>query len=343
MKVLVTASGGALAPANIMLLRSGRRRCRVLAVDARPDAAGRHFADEFAVVPSGDDPAYVDAVIDLVRARRIDVVLPWSDEEALALASRRDEVAAVGAALPIAATGTLLAMNDKSTTYRLLAEAGVATAFWRQVDDAGALRCTLAELRAEHGEAVVKPVVSRGNRGTYVIRPDMAEPEAYQGSRELHLGWDDFERFHLAEVVDSLPVIVMERLFEPALDIDVLAHRGSVVHAVPRERVNPAGVPFRGSIFRSAPAFLDLAETVTRVLDLSWLYDYDVLHTRKGVPVILEVNPRPSGSIAASIANGIPLYDDLFDLVEGRAVSPAPHPPDGTLSIPYLAIHTATR
>lgn len=342
MKVLVTAAGGALAPMNIMLLQGGRRRSEVLAVDARADAAGRHFADAFATVPPGSDPGYVDAVIGLVQGQSVDVVLPWSDEEALALAARRDEVEAAGATLAVAETEALRTMSDKAATYRLLAAAGIPTARWRRVNDPEALTEELDALRAERGEAVVKPMVARGNRGTYVIRSDIGAAAEYLGSRELHVGWDEFQRTCLPDLVPRLPVIVMERLVEPAIDIDILAHEGNLVHAIPRERVNPAGVPYHGSIFRSAPALLELADRVTRAFGLSWLYDYDVMYRRDGTPVILEVNPRPSGSIAASVANGIPLYDDLFDLIDGKPVAPARQPADGTLSVPYLAIRTAS-
>lgn len=341
MNILVTASGGALAPMNILLMQSGRRRCRVFAVDSRADATGRHFADGFAVVPPGDDPAYADAVIGLVRKHAIDVVLPWSDEEAVALALRRDDVRAAGAMLAVADTRTLLVMNDKAATYQRLRDAGIATARWAEVADRAALAAELESLRQDHGEAVVKPKAARGNRGTFVIRSDVQGAQEYLGSREIHLGWDDFERDHRAEVEALLPVIVMERLTEPAIDIDILAHRGRNVHAVPRERVNPAGIPFKGSIFRFTPELLALAERVTSALDLSWLYDYDVMYTRDRVPVILEVNPRPSGSIAASIASGVPLYDDMLDLVDGRDATASSYPADGSLSVPYLAIKPA--
>ncbi|WP_340302367.1 ATP-grasp domain-containing protein [Roseobacter sp. HKCCD7870] len=340
MKVLVTAAGGALAPVNIMHLQDGRSHCKVVAVDVRSDAIGRYFADEFEIVPPGNDPEYVAAIVNIVRAKAVDVVLPWSDEEALALSERKAEIEAAGAVLATEDARTLLTMCDKAETYRLLSEAGVETAHWRVVHNKEQLLKELWELKAVRGEAVVKPLVARGNRGTFVVYSDAGAPKEFLGSRELHLGWDEFTEGFLNEVVSNLPVIVMERLVEPAIDIDVLAYHGKVIHAIPRERINPAGVPFRGSIFRSSPRLLDLAADVTRAFGLSWLYDYDVMHRRDGTPVILEVNPRPSGSIAASLSTGVPLYDDLFDLISGKPVIEVNLPPDGTKSVPYLEIRT---
>lgn len=340
MKVLVTAAGGALAPVNIMYLQCGRNRCKVLAVDVRSDAVGRYFADEFAIVPPGNDPEYVEAIVNLIRMKAVDVVLPWSDEEAIALSKRKAEVEATGAVLAAEDPTKLLTMSDKAATYRLLAEAGIEAAHWHVANDKAQLLKHLLELKAVSGEAVVKPMVARGNRGTFVVHASGGAPTEFRGSRELHLGWDEFMDGYLDEVASNLPAIVMERLVEPALDIDVLAYHGKVIHAIPRERINPAGVPFRGSIFRSSPRLLDLAADVTRAFGLSWLYDYDVMHRKDGTPVILEVNPRPSGSIAASLSTGVPLYDDLFDLISGKPVNKINLPPDGTRSVPYLEIRT---
>jgi len=116
-----------------------------------------------------------------------------------------------------------------------------------------------------------------------------------------------------------LPAMVMERLFPPAYDIDVLAQDGEPLRVMPRRRLNPAGVPFTGGVL--APdnePLIALARSVTRALSISWLYDYDVMTDAQGRPMVIEVNPRPSGSIAAAILAGVPFYDDLISLAKGE-------------------------
>lgn len=344
-RFLVTAAGGTLAPLNIRLLQQGRRLpAWVLAVDARPDAVGRHVADAFAVVPAGTAPDYVDVVVELVRRHAIQVVMPWSDEEALALAAQRDRVEAAGAVLACAPHHTLLTMADKAASLRALEAAGIRTPAWAIAEDDATLDRLLAERRAAHGEAVVKPLVSRGARGVYVIRSDISGSLEFPGSREVHADWATFERDFRAAAGAQLPVMVMERLHAPAYDIDVLGWQGKVLRAVPRERVNPAGIPFQGSYFRFDPRLLALAEAVTRAFSLSWLYDYDLMTTADGEPVVIEINPRPSGSIAAAITAGVPFYEDLIDLAQGRMpAATGPLPADGQLVVPYLDCHVVAK
>ncbi|MGE5147205.1 MAG: ATP-grasp domain-containing protein, partial [Candidatus Eiseniibacteriota bacterium] len=308
----MTSAGGALAPLNIKLMKQGaRHKAWVLAVDQRADAAGRYFADAFATVPPGGDAGYADAVLKLVETHGIELVLPWSDEEALALAASRERLAAKGVTLACVPLETLKLMTDKAATYRALAEAGLAMPEWVVVETEEALAAAVDRFEAL-GDFVVKPVRARGNRGTVVVRRDAKGAAPHAGSREWHADPASFRRELLAEVGRNLPAVVMERLYAPAYDIDVLAWKGELLRAMPRRRLNPAGVPFTGSVLTPRDDLMTLARQVTALLDVSWLYDYDLMTDRAGRPVVIEINPRPSGSIAASILAGVPFYDDLF-------------------------------
>ncbi|MHA1567294.1 MAG: ATP-grasp domain-containing protein [Alphaproteobacteria bacterium] len=340
MRLLVTATGGALAPVNIRLLRESRRHdVWVLAVDLNEQATGRYFADAFATVPAGDAPDYAAAIAKLVQQHRIDLVMPWSDEEALALATAREPIEAAGATLACTATHTLGIMADKARTFETLGSAGIALPDWSLATTMDELTSAIDTLIARHGEIALKPLISRGNRNVYVIRRDITGVVDYMGSRETHLDLANFQRDHCRDLAAHLPVMVMERLYPPALDIDVLAWRGKLQYAVPRRRINPAGIPFRGTVFDQRGDLIDLAAQITELLDLSWLYDFDIMTTRTGQPVPIELNPRPSGSVAASIIAGVPFYDDLLSLAQGDIAQPQTPPAPGRTVIPYIACH----
>jgi biotin carboxylase len=333
-RILVTAAGGTLAPLNIKLMKQSRHRdVFVLAVDARPDAIGRYFADAFAQVPAGDDPVYADAVIDLVRQHRIEIVLPWSDEEALALAVRRTDLETGGALLACADLSALRVMSDKFATYELMQKVGIAMPAFRKVATRSDLELTVAEFNKTFGEFAVKPVSARGNRGTVVVRKDVKGAQNYLGSRELHMDIDTFRREHLNMM--PVPAIVMERLDAPAYDIDVLALEGRVLRAMPRRRLNPAGIPFAGGVLVPTKPLLELADRITAALNLSWLYDYDLMTNARGEAIPIEINPRPSGSIAAAILAGVPFYDDLIAMANGLPVEPMRLPQDIAV-VPYM-------
>ena len=59
---------------------------------------------------------------------------------------------------------------------------------------------------------------------------------------------------------------------------------------------------------------------------LSWIFDVDYMFASDGSPVILEINPRASGSVAVPIAAGVPLFDDMLSLAYGKNVEEIKYP-----------------
>jgi biotin carboxylase len=243
-------------------------------------------------------------------------------------------LAGKGATLACAPIETLKLMTDKAATYRRFAEAGLDMPDWFLAESERAF-VDAVDRFAARGDFVVKPVTARGNRGTVVVRKDADGAARYAGSREWHADPASFRRELMAEVARNLPVVVMERLFPPAYDIDILAWQGRLLRVMPRRRLNPAGVPFTGGVLTPREDLIELARRVTAAFDLSWLYDYDLMTDRAGRPVVIEINPRPSGSIAASIMAGVPFYEDLLSLAKGEGL-PEIAPSGEIAVVPYL-------
>lgn len=340
--LLFTCAGGELAPFLISLIRgSSRHRIRVVAVDGREDAAGRAIADAFHKVPYGSAPDYVDAIVDIVRREKVTLVLPTSDEEAVALSAARARIAEAGAELACTDHDTLKLFSDKAATYQRLASEGLHVPDWRCCTGRDAAVIAIDDLLAAHGECVVKPAKARGGRGVSVIRKDVAGASTEFGGRELHIDRETFLNTELTRLPEQDAIIVMERLVAPVLDIDMLAWQGRPIRVVPRRRVNTA-LPNEGHVLIDAPELRALGEKLVEIFKLTWLYDCDVMLDRDGRPNVLEINPRPSGSVSASIAAGVPLIDDMISLMQGQPVPPMT-PPYGRVVVPIKALAIAGR
>lgn len=322
--VLLTCAGGNLSAELVRILRkSQRHKLRVLNVDAGPISIAGRLADTFFQVPFGNHPDYVPRMLEILSRERVDLVLPGSDEEALALAGSRREVEATGAQLACADVATLQLVSDKARCFAWLRERGFAVPDWQLCKTTDDLPAAYAHFG--HADFVVKPARGRGNRGIFVVRSDIKANATSHSGRELHLTPESFFADHAHKIAALLPVLVCERLKEPCYDIDVLSWQGKPQRVVPRQRLNPEGMPFLGNIIRPDPGLIDLGARVAQALELSWLYDFDVMtRASNSEPVVIEVNPRPSGSMSASVAAGIPLLDDLISLAKGDALPPAP-------------------
>lgn len=335
--LLMTCVGGELAPQLIRSLKaSSRHDVKVIGVDAGEAANGRYFADAFHVVPMGTSPEYVEKIAALVERHGVDLVLPTSDEEALALSRGRELIEQSGCQLACADAETLAIVSDKARCYEYLAELGLPVPNWRRVDDIATLPDVVRQFAREHGDIVVKPAAERGGRGICVIRQDVTGAAPYQGGREFHMDLDTFLTDFAAGFADQAPAVVMERLHEPVHDLDMLAWKGTAIRLVARRRRDSA-LPNEGHVVVNQPDLLELGRRLIAALDLTWLYDCDIMYDQSGNPGILEINPRPSGSIATTITAGVPLLDDMISLAKGEAV-PEIDDPTGRMVVPYKAL-----
>ena len=153
--VLVTASGAPGTAALVRALRmNGERGVRIVGTDMSPQAVGRQFCDRFYVVPPGRDPGFVDAVLDIVRRENIDLVLPQSSFDLLALAEARERFMAT--TVLVSPPEAIRTANDKAATYALLERLGLRAPAWRRVTGARALAAAAEELGYPDAAAVLQ-------------------------------------------------------------------------------------------------------------------------------------------------------------------------------------------
>lgn len=334
--LLCTCAGGELAPYFVSLARASKRHdVRVIGVDAV--ATSCRTADAFYRVPFGNSPEYLDAVIDVVRNERVDLVLPTSDEEAIALARGRERIEAAGARLACTDYETIALFSNKAATYQRLTAAGFHMPRWHECRSREDIVSAVKDLVAAQGVCIVKPAVARGGRGVRTIRAEGGALD--ERGRHQHLTLDDFLQSHLGDTVEQAPVLVMEQLEPPVFDIDMLAWEGRAIRVVARKRVDPI-LPNEGHMIVQDERLEAIGHRLIQEFALSWLYDCDVMVDRDGRPCILEINPRPSGSVSAPVTAGVPLIDDLISLVKGEAI-PNIAIPYGRVVVPIKALALA--
>src|ERR671935_747047 len=234
--VLVTASG---APGTAALLRAlrtnGERGVRIVGTDMSPQAIGRHFCDRFYVVPPGRDPAFADAVLDIVRRENVDAVLPQSSFDLLGLAEARERF--VGTTVLVSAAEAIRVANDKALTYGMLERIGLRAPAWRRVTGGRALALAAEELGYPERAVCFKPVFSSGSRGFRVLDATADRGRQLVEERPGNLA------MRLTEVLELLPdeggpeLLVMELAEGPERTIDGIANEGQVLlaHAKTRE------------------------------------------------------------------------------------------------------------
>ena len=271
--ILVTGVGGPAGNAVTAFLRN--RGIKVIGADIRD--VDNHV-DEFHVVPRGDDPQFVDALLELLKKTHPSLMIPTVSEELPAVSRIRNQIRDLGVRMFISDHDVVDLANDKLMTATRLSTQGIPVprTFSLSPDiDPGMVGRELGY------PFIVKPRVGRGGRGVTLYQK---ESEAHEERRvnvvcqQFMPGEEcDLNMFvHPAGRVKAL--VVLQK---------TLMKQGIVGNAVSVQRV----------------VRRDMAEIglrVARGLALEGPVDMDVRRDRNGVPSVLGINARVGANVQAA-------------------------------------------
>lgn len=320
LNILLTSSGGELAPHLIQNIKAyPHKKVRVIAIDADDSAIGSHFADSFYKAPLGDTPEYQLFLKDLIKKENINLLIPASDEEAISFSKIKPDLESHSTQFACVDLDTLEILTSKELTYQALKKFDIPHADWVNTSSKEDLINCCESFLKEHSEIVIKPSISRGGRDVFVIRNSLEESISFEGGREIHLSYKDFLENHINSLTNKYPLIVMERLYGPVHDLDMLAKDGKPIHIIARKRINSV-YPNAGHTIVDDERLMSIGKKVIESFNLSWLYDCDLMFDKNGSPKVIEINPRMSGSTSVSIEAGVPLLHGVINLYLNKEI-----------------------
>lgn len=288
MRVLITGAGG---PAAVSIWKSLKDDHQLFLADMDPSAPGLYLtaAGQRFVIPAGDSPQLVDALLQLCKAQRIEVLLTTVDAELAPIAARSAEFNAIGVQVPLSPHATLQMCRDK---YLLL--------------------------KHLQGAAPVPEFVLLSPRTQAEISafPRFAKPRLGAGSRGIKL-------IENAAALNELPLddsyLVQELLPGVEFSVDVyVTSQGQVIAAVPRERIRTdSGIAITARTLHHAE-LIAAAIAVAKAADIRYVANIQFKQAADGVFKLLEINPRFPGSLPLTAAAGVDIPKLLMADIQGQ-------------------------
>lgn len=304
--VLATSTGNDGFPSVLRALKeNGERPVRVIATDARPEAAGLHLADEGQVVPRrAERAALLDRLSGLCREAGVRILLPLSTEDQEFFAGEKAVFETSGIDVAVSPLEAVRVANDKALLFEKAGARGIPIPRFRRVRTLDQLARAAKELGYPG-----KPFVLRLDRGT-----------GAQGMKEIHavlkpgrrlldrdnrtVAYDEVERW-LKGLDEWPPMHACEHLPGREYSVDVLCEEGRVVASVTRLRLaTHYGLALRARVVREEDV-AGLAERVVGALGLSHVVNVQVRRAADETPRLIEVNPRIPGTIGLTVAAGV--------------------------------------
>lgn len=302
--VLMTGAGAPGASGIIRSLRSnGERPVRIVGTDMNPDAYGFALADAGYAVPGGTDPDYLDRMVDVVGRERPDVVLPLTTDELGPLAAGRD---AFDAPVMVSEASALEVANDKGKLYAFLAENGFRSApAFRRVRSAEEFDAAVEAFGYPEQPVCFKRPVASGMRGFRVLDERTDRLTQLLSEKPTTAVTTLEEVRPVLESADEFPeLVVMEYLPGDEYSVDVLATGEDVHLVVPRSRSRTrAGISFEGTVEEN-PELIREATEICRGLGVEYNLNLQFKYDAEGVPKMIEINPRVSGTIVMCVGAG---------------------------------------
>jgi Predicted ATP-grasp enzyme len=268
--------------------------------------------------PLEDTAGFVNAVASLRSSRQIDVIIPTTDDSLLALLPARDRLSP--ALMPVGSDQAYRSASDKALLQSIAPRFGIAVPRQASVNSPGDLESL----------ELVFPVVVKSSRSA---SDDGSHIRRHMGAR--HAATANELRAIVAETPeDSYPLLVQERIVGPGVGIFLLLWGGEEIavfsHRRLREKPPSGGV----SVYsESIEPDADLACRSRALLShLGFegvaMVEYK-LHSKTGVPYLMEVNGRFWGSLQLAIDAGVDFPQLLMSAAIDGILPPKPTPIPG--------------
>jgi carbamoyl-phosphate synthase large subunit len=292
---------------NILFTSSGRRvallkqfkeayakygfRGKMITADLKNTAPTAYFCDKHYLVPRVTADHYIDSLLAICEAEKIDLIVPLIDTELVLLARNRRRFDERNVKLLLSSLELNEIAFDKWKTYRFFAEHRIAAPKVYSEEEIAA--------KQYHFPLFIKPFNGSSSQGAHKI----------ENETELN--------FFRSYIPGS---IVQEFVSGDEYTVDVmLDFQGRIRTIVPRKRIETRAGEVSKGITRKDPAVIEAVKSVVEKLPgPAGCITIQCFKKADGDIVFIEINPRFGGGIPLSIAAGanFPLW--TMEIALGR-------------------------
>lgn len=337
---LLTSVGNLISPSQIDSLKNnpGHRKVKLIGTDMIEHAVGKYMVEEFYKVPGGEDSEYINTILDICRKENVDVILPVSNEEALALSKHRDLFEDIGAVIATSEYKTLELALNKGKAYSFLKEQGLACPKFYIAKSLKDFISSVYKLGFPETRVMMKPSTGRGGRGARILtNENLISHLLHEKPGSLYADFQSVVKTLEGVDEDNFPeLIVMEYLPGKIHSVDFLAKNGEALIIVPKTRIigNPSQT-LVGQVEKDEFIEEDIRK-ISKAFNFEYNINIEMKRSRDGIALPFDINPRIAASVGFCTGAGANLIYYALKLALGENIPSNVVVQDGTKMVRYL-------
>jgi carbamoyl-phosphate synthase large subunit len=291
--------------------------------DANPNAIGKHLTDDFVNIPPASDKHFIDALLEICAAKKIQALLPLVTRELLPLANAMEKFKETGTVVLVSPAASIEIANDKGKLYQFLEWRGIDVPQYHIAENIEQFKNAVASLGYPGTTVCFKPCISNGSRGFRIIDPSINEAALLFNEKPGHtfITYDDAVRILASTNFPEL--LISEFLPGEEYSVDCIADNGRTIIAIPRTRIKMIqGISVEGQ-FVYEETIIAYCEKIIHELQLHGNIGLQVKRASNGKFLLLEINPRVQGTIAAALGAGVNLPLIAIQHAVGKPIDPS--------------------
>lgn len=305
--VIVTAAGAPGAPGIIKSLRmNGERDIKIIGTDMNPEAVGFYMVDKSYVVPPGNSPEFIPRMLEIAEKEDVDVILPLATYELMSFSKNKRRFEEIGVKVMVSDPSPLEIANNKGKLYDFLRNKGIVVPGSKIVENFSQLEKYVFELGYPDVSVCIKPQISKGGRGFRVLKDNVDKLDLLMNYKPDNTFTTLEEMSSTLKNANPFPrMVVMEYLPGKEYSVDILARKGEPLITVPRSRdVIKLGISFIGVVENNIEVE-EMANKIVKEIGLDYNINLQLKYSIEGIPKIIEINPRVSGTIVLCTGAGV--------------------------------------
>ena len=220
--------------------------------DANEEASGRYLLpNKFRKIPKANDPEFINKLLELCIADKIDIVLPLVTKELLLLSKAKSFFHNNGIEIIVSDFDAINILNDKGSIYSWLRDKKINIPKFFFINNTEELLSKIRYLGFPKKPFVIKPRISNGSRGVRIVDNKIDKLDLFlnQKPNNLYMTLDD-----LINTISNKklpPLIITEFLPGEEITVDTVVSEDELILMLIRTRDQMrSGISIKGKFIK---------------------------------------------------------------------------------------------